>query len=133
MLNQVVLIGRLTRDPELRYVADGTALCTFSIAISMKYKSKDGEKKEDVVFVNNIAAWGRLGEVCGEYLQKGSPVFVEGRLTLNEWEDKETKKKMSQLRITATAIQMLGRKGDGAKPPAEKPAATEEGAEGIPF
>ena len=111
-LNKVFIMGNLTRDPEVRYVPSGTAVCNFSIAISRKYKTKEGESKEDVVFVNNITAWARLAEICGEYLQKGAPVHVEGRLTVNTWEDKETGKKRSQLRITAEKIQMLGRKGD---------------------
>lgn len=112
-MNKVFLVGNLTRDPELKYIPSGTAICKFSIAISSKYKTKDGEKKEDVVFVNNITAWARLAEICGEYLQKGAPVLIEGRLNLNAWEEKDTGKKRSQLYVVAEKIQMLGRKSDG--------------------
>jgi len=145
-LNKVFIIGNLTRDPELKYIPNGTALCTFSVAIGMKYKTKEGEAKEETVFVNNITAWGRLAEICGEYLQKGSPVFVEGRLRLDTWEDKETGKKRNQLRVTAYSMQMLGRKGDAAPGSPEKevkeekkPEETQEetksdgGEENIPF
>jgi len=146
--NKVFIMGNLTRDPELRHTAPGTAVCNFSIAISRKYKTRDGEAKEEVVFVNNITAWARLAEICGEYLQKGSPVFVAGRLYVNSYEDKESGKKISQLRVTAETIQMLGRKPDGQQaPPAredrgggepakeEKPTAEGggEGGEHVPF
>ena len=141
-LNKVMLIGNMTRDPELRYTPSGTALCKFSIAISRKYKTSAGEVKDDTVFVNNITAWGKLAEICGEYLQKGMPVFVEGRLHVNSWEDKESGKKINQLQVTAEKIQFLSRKSDqaggqsekrgGAKPEgaAEGPA---EGDEEAPF
>ena len=137
-LNKVFIMGNLTRDPELRYTASGTAVCNFSIAIGRKYKTKEGEIKEEVVFVNNITAWARLAEICGEYLQKGSPVHVEGRLYLNTWEDKETKKKMNQLRVTAEKIQFLGRKSDAtAAPKKEEESETQPpiggGSEEIPF
>ena len=137
-LNEVFIMGNLTRDPELKYTTNGTALCHFGIAISSKYKTKEGEKKEDVVFVNGITAWGRLAEICGEYLQKGSPVFIKGRLNVSSWEDKESGKKMSQMRITAISMQMLGKKGDSTsdKPPKEEeqPQKTEDGGEeSIPF
>jgi len=147
-LNKVFMIGNLTRDPELRYTTSGTAVCNFSIAIGRKYKTKEGEMKEEVVFVNNITAWARLAEVCGEYLQKGSPVFVEGRLCLNSYEDKDSGKKINQLRITAEKIQFLGKKGDNppknqtekeekpAQPPVENKESEDGGAgagEEVPF
>ena len=122
-LNKVFIIGNLTRDPELKYLTSGTAVCNFSVAIGRKYKTKDGEMKDEVVYVNNITAWARLAEICGEYLQKGAPVHIEGRLHLNAGEDKESGKKMSQLRVTAEKIQFLGRKGDGTQPKKEEEVA----------
>src|SRR3990167_2683233 len=104
-LNKVLLIGNLTRDPELRYVPSGTAVATFTIAVNRVYKSQTGEKKEDTSFIR-IVAWGRRAEVCGEYLSKGSPVFVEGRIQSRNWETQDGQKR-STIEVIADNVQFL--------------------------
>lgn len=109
-LNKVLLIGNLTRDPELRYVPSGTAVATFTIAINRVYTSQAGEKKEEVSFIR-IVVWGRRAEVCGEYLSKGSPVFIEGRLQSRSWEGQDGQKR-STTEVIADNVQFL--KGAGS-------------------
>jgi single-strand DNA-binding protein len=116
MLNRVLLIGNLTRDPELKYTPQGTAVCDFAIALNEKFKAKDGTWQEKVHYID-IAAWGRTAEVCGEYLKKGRPVFVEGRLNQDRWE--QDGQKRSKVRVTAERVQFLGGPpgaGGGAAP-----------------
>lgn len=100
-----MLIGNLTRDPELRYVPSGTAVATFTLAVNRVYKAQTGEKKEQTSFIR-IVVWGRMAEVCGEYLTKGSPAFVEGRLQSREWESQEGQKR-STIEVVADNIQFL--------------------------
>ena len=107
-LNKVFLAGRLTRDPELRYISSGTAVASLSLAVSRNYTAKDGSKKEDVVFVD-VSAWGRQAETCGEYLSKGSALLVEGRLQLDKWET-NTGEKRNKLKVVAQRIQFLSSK-----------------------
>jgi len=124
-LNKVLLIGNLTRDPELRYVPSGTAVATFTVAVSRVYKTQTGEKKEQASFIR-IVVWGRRAEVCGEYLSKGSPVFVEGRLQSRDWETQDGQKR-NTLEVIADNVQFLSRggaKGEGA--PAKQANAAEE-------
>lgn len=106
-LNKVILIGNLTRDVELRYTPKGTAVGDLSIAINSTYKMQDGQTKEEVCYVD-IVAWGRQAETCKEFLTKGAPILVDGRLQLDQWETKEGEKK-SRLRVRAERIQFLGR------------------------
>jgi single-strand DNA-binding protein len=113
-LNRVFMIGNLTRDPELRYIPSGTAVATFTIASNRVYVSQAGEKKEEVCFVR-VVVWGRRAEVCGEFLSKGSPVFVEGRLQSRSWEDQSGQKR-STIEVIASNVQFLGR-GKGSKEP----------------
>ena len=103
--NKVLLIGNLTRDPELRYVPSGTAVATFTIAVNRVYTSQAGEKKEEVAFIK-IVVWGRRAEVCGEYLSKGSPVFIEGRLQSRSWEGQDGQKR-STTEVIADNVQFL--------------------------
>ena len=110
-LNKALLIGNLTRDPELRYVPSGSAVASFTVAMNRVYKLQTGEKKEETSFVRCVV-WGRLAEVCGEYLKKGSPVFVEGRLQSRSWDGPDGQKR-STLEVIATNIQFL-RGGAGA-------------------
>ena len=105
-LNKVFLIGRLTRDVELRYTPTGTAVADFGLAVNRVYKTADGEKKEAVTFVD-ITVWAKRAEVCAEYLSKGRQVFVEGRLELDSWESKEGEKR-SKLKVVAEDVQFLG-------------------------
>jgi single-strand DNA-binding protein len=112
-LNKVLLIGNLTRDPELRYVPSGTAVATFTIAVNRVYTSQAGEKKEEVAFIK-IVVWGRRAEVCGEYLSKGSPVFVEGRLQSRSWEGQDGQKR-STTEVIADNVQFLRGAGSTGK------------------
>ena len=107
-LNRVQLIGYLGKDPESKFTPTGKKVTQFSVAISNRWKSRDGDAKEYTEWVN-VEAWGRLGEICQEYLKKGSLVFVEGRLKTDKYEDKgETK---FYTKVVALAMQMLDRKG----------------------
>lgn len=106
-LNKVFLIGRLTRDPELRYTSGGTAVADLNMAVSQKFISKTGEQKDNVLFVN-ITVWAKQAEACGEYLFKGSSLFIEGRLNLDTWESKEGQRR-SRIRVIAQRVQFLGR------------------------
>ena len=111
-LNKVLLIGNLTRDPELRYVPSGTAVATFTLAVNRVYKGQDGEKKEEASFIR-VVVWGRRAEVCGEYLAKGSPVFVEGRIQSRNWETQDGQKR-STVEVIADNVQFLrGASGQG--------------------
>lgn len=106
-LNKVFLIGNLTRDPELRYIPSGTAVATFTVASGRSYTSASGEKREETCFVR-VVSWARQAELCGEYLSKGSPVFVEGRLQSRSWETSDGQKR-STLEVVAQNIQFLGK------------------------
>ena len=110
-LNKALLIGNLTRDPELRYIPSGSAVASFTLAMNRVYKLQTGEKKEEVSFVR-VVVWGRMAEVCGEYLKKGSPVFVEGRLQSRSWDGPDGQKR-STLEVIAVNIQFLRTSGAG--------------------
>ncbi len=116
--NKVMLMGNLTRDPELRYVPSGQGVTTFTIAVNRVYNSQSGEKKEEVSFIR-VVVWGRMAENCNEYLKKGSPVFVEGRLQSRTW-DAQDGTKRSTIEVVAQSVQFLSR-GGGSKS-AEMPA-----------
>ncbi len=107
-MNKVFLMGNLTRDPELRYVPSGSAVANFSVAVNRTYKDNAGEKKEDVSFIR-VVVWGKMAEICGEYLTKGRPVLVEGRLKSRSWEAQDGQKR-SALDVVATSVQFLGSK-----------------------
>lgn len=117
-LNKVFLMGNLTRDPELRYVPSGSAVANFSIAINRTYKDNAGEKKEDVSFIR-VVVWGKMAEICGEYLTKGRPVLVEGRLKSRSWEGQDGQKR-SALDVVAINVQFLGSRGDKTQETAPK-------------
>jgi single-strand DNA-binding protein len=106
-----MLIGNITRDPELRYIPSGSAVATFTIAMNRVYKLQSGEKKEEVSFVRCVV-WGRMAEICGEYLKKGNPVFVEGRLQSRNWDGPDGQKK-STIEVIVQNVQFL-RGGAGA-------------------
>ncbi len=113
-LNKVMLIGNLTRDPELRVTPKGTAICTFSLAVNRKFKDESGGEREEVTYVD-IEAWGKSGENISKYCTKGRPLFVEGRLRLDQWEDKTTKEKRSRMKVVCENFQFLGTgRADGA-------------------
>ncbi len=102
-------MGNLTRDPELRYAASGAAVANMSLAVNNAYTGKNGEKKEDTLFIRTVV-FGKQAENCAEYLSKGSPVFVEGRLRLNEWTNEQGEKR-NNIEVVARNIQFLGRRG----------------------
>ena len=115
-VNKVFLAGRLTRDPELRYLPSGMPVCKLGLAVSRFYK-KDGEKREETLFIN-VTVWSKSAEYCNEYLRKGRPVLVEGQLRSNDFEDKSGQKR-SVIEITAERVQQLDwgdRPGGGGAP-----------------
>jgi len=149
--NKVILLGNLTRDPEVRYTPKGSAVCDLGIAVNRQYTLDSGEKREEVTYVD-VVLWSRLAEIAGEYLKKGRPVFIEGRLQMDTWDDKQTGQKRSKLRVIGETMQLLGsrppagaaggegvdddRQPRGAKPttPPPKPAESAEPDEDeIPF
>src|SRR3954463_137938 len=112
-LNKVMLIGNLTRDPEVKHTPKGTAIAEIGLAVNRVYSTESGEKREEVTFVD-VELWGRTAELGGEYLKKGRPVFIEGRLKLDTWDDKQTGQKRSKMRVVGETMQFLGsREGGG--------------------
>lgn len=109
-LNEVRLMGNLTRDPELKYTKGGTAYCNVSLAVNRNWRDRDGGMQEEVTFVE-VTFWGRTAEVCSEYTSKGSPLYVGGRLKLDQWEDKETGKRRSKLSVVGDQLQLIGGRG----------------------
>lgn len=109
-LNKVMLIGNLTRDPELRHTPKGTAVAELGLAINRVWNNEQGQRQEETTFVD-VTLWGRQAEVAQQYLTKGSPAYIEGRLQLDSWDDKATGQKRSKLKIVGEALQLLGAKG----------------------
>lgn len=145
--NKVILLGNLTRDPEVRYTPKGSAVCDLGIAVNRSYTLDSGEKREEVTFVD-VVLWSRLAEIAGEYLKKGRPVFIEGRLQLDTWDDKQSGQKRSKLRVIGETMQLLGGRPPGAAggggeggesraakpaPPPKAPTANEPDDDEIPF
>lgn len=133
--NRVILVGNLTRDPEVRYLPSGTAVAEMGLAVSESYRNKAGEQVENTCFVD-IVVWSRQAETCGEYLKKGSPVLVEGRLQLDKWKSKEGEAR-SKLRVRADRVQFLsGPKGNAefreTASRAESPPPQDDGAVAAP-
>jgi single-strand DNA-binding protein len=122
--NKVILAGNLTRDPELRYTPKGTAVARITLAVNRVFGGEDGQKKEEVSFID-VEVWGRQAEVIGQYMKKGRPLLVEGRLKLDSWEDKNTKQKMSKLKVVLESFSFIdSNRGDaeGGPRPAARPA-----------
>ncbi len=142
--NKVMLLGNLTRDPEVKYTPKGSAVADIGLAVNRTYTTDGGEKREETTFVD-VTMWGRQAEIAGEYLKKGRPLFVEGRLQLDTWDDKQTGQKRSKLRVVCENFQMLGSRdggegggsggggrSSGGKASKSAPAA-EESDDDIPF
>lgn len=110
--NKVYLIGNLTRDPELRVTPKGTAICQFGLAVNRQYKDESGATRDETTFVD-IEAWGRQGETISKFCTKGRPLFVEGRLRFDQWEDKNSGQKRSRLKVVLEGFQFLGGRGEG--------------------
>jgi single-strand DNA-binding protein len=127
--NKVILAGNLTRDPELRYTPKGTAVARITLAVNRTWKSESGENKEEVSFVD-VDVWGRQAEVISQYMKKGRPLLVEGRLKQDTWEDKNTKQKQSKLKVVLESFSFIdsnrGDSGGGgsSEAPRSRPAAT---------
>ncbi|MDQ6913008.1 MAG: single-stranded DNA-binding protein [Verrucomicrobiota bacterium] len=147
--NKVILMGNLTRDPEVRYTPKGSAVTDIGLAVNRVYSTEGGEKREEVTFVD-ITLWGRTAEIAGEYLKKGRPVLIEGRLQLDSWDDKQSGQKRSKLKVIGETMQLLGGKpgagggggegGDepprssgGRTAPPPRPSASEPDDDEIPF
>src|SRR5690348_12644927 len=145
--NKVILLGNLTRDPEVRYTPKGSAVCDLGLAVNRQYTLESGEKREEVTFVD-VVLWSRLAEIAGEYLKKGRPVFIEGRLQMDSWDDKQTGQKRTKLRVIGETMQLLGsrpsagagnggdeppRSGAKAAPPPKPAAAAAPDDDEIPF
>ena len=137
-LNKVMLIGNLTRDPELRYTPKGTAGADIGLAINRVWSNDQGQKQEDTTFVD-VTLWGRQAELAQQYLSKGRGAYIEGRLQLDTWDDKETGKKRSKLKVIGENLQFLpdgkgGSGGGGGGAPAQRPqqSSKPEGASAAP-
>jgi len=145
--NKVILLGNLTRDPEVRYTPKGTAVTELGMAVNRVYTAENGEKREETTFVD-VTLWGRTAEIAGEYLKKGRPVLIEGRLQLDTWDDKQSGQKRSKLKVIGEGLQLLGgRPGGGSggdeeggsrsssrpAPPPKAAAPSEPNDDEIPF
>jgi len=121
--NRVILVGNLTRDPQVKYTPSGMAVTEIGLAVGRVWNDRQtGQKREETTFVD-VTLWGRQAEIAGEYLGKGRPVLIEGRLQLDTWEDKQTQQKRSKLRVVGETMQLLGTRGEsggraGSGPPA---------------
>lgn len=125
--NKVMLMGNLTRDPDVRFTPKGTAVAEIGLAVNRSYKDDNGRQFDETTFVD-ITLWGRVAEIVGEYCRKGRPLFVEGRLQLDSWDDKQTSQKRSKLKVIGENIQLLGgdRENQGEqrqerRPPPQRP------------
>jgi single-strand DNA-binding protein len=115
--NKVILVGNLTKDPELRYTPSGTAVANLRMAINRRYKDRNQETKDEVCYVT-VVVWSKQAETCNQYLHKGSSVMIEGRLQSRSWEDQQTKKQRSVLEVLAERVQFLGGAPGGRSTPA---------------
>ena len=110
--NKVMLMGRLTRDPEVRYSANGTAITNIGLAVNRNWRNQDGQTQEEVTCVD-VTAFGKRGEAVGQYLKKGRPIFIEGHLRMDQWDDKQTGQKRSKLAIIMDAFEFIDSRGEG--------------------
>ena len=145
--NRVVLLGNCTRDPEVKYTPKGTAVTELGLAVNRYYSTEGGEKREESTFVD-VTLWGHPAEIAGEYVKKGRPVMIEGRLQLDTWDDKQTGQKRSKLKVVGENLQLLGGRdgggesgggggrssgGGSSRPAKSAPAAEEPSDDDIPF
>ncbi len=107
-----MLMGRLTRDPEVRYSANGTAITNIGLAVNRNWRNQDGQTQEEVTFVD-VTAFGKRGEAVGQYLKKGRPIFIEGHLRMDQWDDKQTGQKRSKLAIIMDAFEFIDSRVEG--------------------
>lgn len=123
-INKAIIVGRLGRDPELRYTASGVAVANFSVATSEEWKDKDSGEKREKTEWHRIVAFARLGEICGEYLSKGRQVYIEGRIQTRDWEDQNGVKRYTT-EIVANQMQMLGGRDNAGLARPESPPIPE--------
>lgn len=114
-VNKVILIGNVTRDPEVKFTSKGSAVTDIGLAINRNYTLDNGEKREETTFVD-VELWGRLAEIAGEYAKKGRPVYIEGRLRMDTWEDKASGQKRSRMKVVGENLQLLGGRTGGGGP-----------------
>jgi len=149
-LNKVMLIGNVTRDPEVKYTPKGSAVADLGLAINRSYTNQSGEKVEEVTYVD-VELWGRLAEIAGEYAKKGRSIFIEGRLRIDSWEDKQSGQKRNRLKVVGEGLQLLGSRPGGpgggvgtdfegeappskpSRPASTKPSPSEPADDDIPF
>ncbi len=129
-VNKVILVGNLGSDPQIRYTPNGTAVANFNIATTERFTNKNGEKESRTEW-HRIVAWGRLAEICNEYLKKGKQIYVEGRIQTRQWEDKDGNKQKST-EIIANNMVMLGRAGDAGDVAPQEFQADEEATQEAP-
>jgi single-strand DNA-binding protein len=129
--NKVILAGNLTRDPELRFTPKGVAIAKITLAINRTWKSETGETKEEVTFVD-VDAFGRQAEVVGQYMKKGRPLLVEGRLKLDQWEDKNTHQKQSKLKVVLEGFSFIDARAAESGAPSDAPRARPAAAPAAP-
>lgn len=122
-VNKVILIGNLTRDPEVKYTPKGSAVTDLGLAVNRSYTTDNGEKREETTFVD-VTLWGKTAELAGQYLSKGRSVYIEGRLQLDSWEDKASGQKRSKLRVVGEAMQFLGNRPGGQDDHHDRPSAS---------
>jgi len=133
MFNKVILMGNMTRDPELKYTQNGVALCKFGLAMNRKFKDQSGADREETCFVD-VTAWKKTAELVSNYLSKGSQCLIEGELITEEWQDKTTGKNRSKLSVRAVNVRFVGSKQDQAVPTFQQPAPVQPIAEDdVPF
>lgn len=111
-VNKVILIGNVTRDPEVKFTPKGSAVTDVGLAINRNYTLDNGEKREETIFVD-VELWGRLAEIAGEYAKKGRPIYIEGRLRMDTWEDKASGQKRSRMKVVGENLQLLGGRPGG--------------------
>jgi single-strand DNA-binding protein len=117
-VNKVILIGNVTRDPEVKFTSKGSAVTDIGLAINRNYTLDNGEKREETTFVD-VELWGRLAEIAGEYAKKGRPIYIEGRLRMDTWEDKASGQKRSRMKVVGENLQLLGGRAGGSGPSEE--------------
>ncbi len=132
-LNKVMLIGNLTRDPELRYTPKGTAVTDIGLAVNRVWSNDQGQRQEETTFID-VTLWGRQAELAQQYLSKGRGAYIEGRLQMDTWEDKETGKKRSKLKVIGENLQFLpdGKGGSGGNPPPQPQSSGSSGGSAAP-
>lgn len=130
-LNKVMIIGNLGRDPEMRYTPSGTAVTSFSVATSRRWTDRDGQQREETQWFT-VDCWNKLAETANQYLSKGRQVFIEGRIALEEWDDRQTGEKRARLKVTALDLVMLGSRGEGGEMESRGEAPVED-LDNMPF